>query len=327
MQDSTASTRTALAGVAFMIAGVGLFPVMNTFAKALTAEFVLLQVVCARFAGHLAVTSAVFLPKRGFALFRSKRPVRQLVRSTIFFGSNVCFIAALPHVSLATASAIMFTAPVMVTLMSVWFLGERIGIWRWSAVLVGFAGALVVIRPGGSDFNAATLLVLGAALCYSTYQLLTRSLTADDPADTQIVYTALVGSVVTVVLVPFVWKSPDSFAQIGSFAALGCLGALGHFLVIEALKRASASVVAPLGYVELVGATALGFFVFGDFPDAYTWIGAGLIVVSGLIIAYRQARTARGPAGLPPGVTYYLPQFMIGCGVLMILTAIVLAAL
>ena len=324
MQDTQGTTRTALAGVVFMIAGVSLFPIMNTFAKSLTVEFILWQVIWARFAGHLLVTTFVFLPRRGFALFQTQKPGRQLLRSTIFFGSNVCFIAALPHVSLATASSIMFTAPVLVTLMSVWFLSERIGIWRWSAVLAGFVGAVIIIRPGDNDFNAATLLVLGSAVCYSTYQLLTRSLTTDDAADTQIVYTALVGAVVTTLVVPFVARVPDTLAQVGSFAAIGCLGALGHFLVIEALKRASASVVAPLGYVELVGATALGFFVFGDFPDKYTWIGAGLIVGSGLVIAYRQSRSGREGKGLPRGVTYYLPQFMTGCGVLMMFAALLL---
>ncbi|MBT6272760.1 MAG: EamA family transporter, partial [Chromatiales bacterium] len=131
-----------------MIAGVSLFPVMNSFAKFLTSEFPLWQVTWARFSGHLLITTLVFWPRRGPALYRTKRPWLQLLRSTIFFGSNVCFIGALPFVALATASSIMFTAPLLVTALSVWFLGERVGVWRWSAVGLGLVGALVVIRPG-----------------------------------------------------------------------------------------------------------------------------------------------------------------------------------
>ena len=310
-----------------MIAGVSLFPVMNSLAKSLTVDFPLWQVTWARFTGHLLIITLVFWPRRGIGLFRTRRPWLQCVRSTIFFGSNVCFIAALPYVALATASSILFTAPLMVTALSVMFLGERVGVWRWSAVIVGLLGALVVIRPGTESFNAATLLVLGAATCYAIYQLLTRTLTEDDPADTQIAYTAIVGTVVTAFIVPFVGHWPETWKQIGSFIALGCLGAVGHFLVIEALKRATASVVAPLGYVELIGATLLGWFVFAELPDAYTWVGAALIVISGLIIAYRQARVGRrqtaGTRVRP--VTYYLPQFLMGCGILMILVAIALA--
>lgn len=312
---------TVLAGIGFMIAGVSLFPLMNTFAKQLTAEFPLWQITWARFLGHLLITTAVFMPRRGLALFRTARPWRQGVRSTVFFASNACFIGALPFVSLATASSIMFTAPVIVTALSVWFLGERVGAWRWSAVVIGLAGAVVIIQPGTESFNIATLLVVCAALCYSIYQLLTRTLTQHDAADTLIVYTAVVGTIVTCFIVPFVGRVPDNLAQVGSFLALGTLGAFAHFLVIEALKRAPASVVAPLGYVELITATALGYVVFGDFPAATTWFGAGLIVASGLVIAYRQARASRPGKHNARRVTYYLPEFLIGCGVLMVLAS------
>lgn len=321
------TTGSTLAGIGFMVAGVSLFPVMNAFAKTLTEDFPLWQITWARFLGHLLITVAIFMPRRGLSLFRTERPARQLVRSTVFFASNACFIGALPFVSLATASSIMFTAPVIVTALSVWFLGERVGAWRWSAVIIGLVGAIVIIRPGSESFNAATLLVLCSAFCYSIYQLLTRTLTTSDAADTQIVYTAVAGAAITSLIVPFFGKLPETPLHVLSFVALGCFGAVAHFLVIEALKRAAASVVAPLGYVELITATALGFIVFGDFPDSLTWAGAALIVASGLVIAYRQARAAKPRSIGARSATYYLPEFMIGCGVLMVLCASVLGLL
>jgi drug/metabolite transporter (DMT)-like permease len=290
--QSSAAT-SVLAGIAFMVAGVSLFPIMNSLAKSLTADFPLWQVTWARFSGHLLVITLVFMPKRGLRLFFTNRPKMQLLRSAIFFGSNVCFIAALPHIDLATASAVIFTAPVIVTVLSVWFLGERVGAWRWGAVAIGFCGALVVIQPGSGDLNIGALLVLGAASCYAVYQLLTRQLASTDPPDTQIAYTAVVGTVVTCAIVPWVGHAPESFAQVASFMGLGCLGAVSHFLVIQALKRAPASVMSPIGYIELLGATALGYLIFDELPGAQVWVGAALIVGSGLLIAYRQAWHAR----------------------------------
>ncbi|MCP5156130.1 MAG: DMT family transporter [Ectothiorhodospiraceae bacterium] len=310
-----------LAGIAFMVVGTSLFPVMNAIAKSLAGEFPLWQVTWARFLGHLLLMTAILCPRHGLGVFASARPGLQLVRSTVFFGSNVTFIGALPHVSLATAAAIMFTVPVIVTALSVLFLGERVGLWRWGAVACGFLGALVIIRPGSTAFEPGTLLVLGSALCYSTYQLLTRRLAAHDSAQTQILWTAVVGAVSMCLVVPFVGRMPDDALQIGQFVALGTIGAVAHLLVIQALRRAPASVIAPIGYVELVGATVLGFVVFGDLPGPTTWLGAALIVASGLVIAYREGLARRAGRGTPVRRRYG-PEAMIAVGVGLMLASL-----
>ena len=146
-----------------------------------------------------------------------------------------------------------------------------------------FLGALIVVQPGQGELTVGVWLVLGAATCYAIYQLMTRSLFCGRP-DTQIFYTAFAGCIVTSLTVGFVGMVPNNWFDIGKFIALGSLGALGHFLVIQALRRASASFMSPLGYVELLGAAALGYAVFGEVPGVDLWIGAACIVASGLIV-------------------------------------------
>ena len=195
----------------------------------------------------------------------------------------------------------MFTAPIIVTIISVVFLGERVGVWRWGAVGMGFVGALIIVQPGAEDFEPATLLTLTSAFCYAIYQLLTRRLVEQDSPETQIIYTALVGALVTSCIIPFVGTMPDEAWQVSSFILLGAIGATAHLLVIQALRRAPASVIAPIGYIELVSATILGFLVFDDLPGVTTWIGASLIIGSGLVIAWRETvRRGSGSASIAP---------------------------
>ncbi|MCH9672008.1 MAG: DMT family transporter [Gammaproteobacteria bacterium] len=281
-------------GVLFMVVGVSLLPLMNTFAKTLAAEYPLWQVVCARFSGHLLWMSLLFYPSRGMALFKTGRIALQLTRSVIFFVSNALFISALPKVALATASAVMFTTPIIVTALSVPFLGERVGVWRWAAVICGFCGTVIVIQPGTDLFNIGALLVLGSAVCFAFYQLTTRQLTYTESAETLIVYTALVGAFATALLVPAVGRLPDTLWHWICFAAVGLVGGLAQYCIVRALEKAPASVISPIGYAELISATFFGFVVFGDFPPATTWYGALLIIGSGMFIAFREAR-AKAP--------------------------------
>ena len=166
-------------GIMYMCLAVLLMPVMNACAKSLTVDYPVMQVVWARFTGHLVCMTLVFWPKRGWRLFQSANYPLQLARSAIMFLSNSVYIAALSTVALATASAIMFTAPLIVTALSAPFLGEKVGIRRWSAIVVGFIGALVIIRPGVTtpNFDASGLglaLLFASSTCFAIYQLLTR---------------------------------------------------------------------------------------------------------------------------------------------------------
>jgi len=273
-----------------MCAGVGLFPLMNAAVKLLTARYPVLEITWARFTGHLIVMLIVFLPQYGRRLIATRRPLVQLARSLLMLISNGVFVFAIGKVPLATASAIGFTSPLIVTALSVPLLREQVGWRRWSAVVVGFAGALLIIRPGHALADPAVLLLLLSSGAYALYQIATRWVMAHDSPATGIIFAALIGSLGTTMALPFIFVMPQSLFDWTLFVSLGCLGGLGHYLVIKAFQAAPASVIAPLGYVELIGTAILGYLIFGNFPDALTWVGALIIIASGLYIATRERR-------------------------------------
>ncbi|HET8997967.1 MAG TPA: DMT family transporter, partial [Acetobacteraceae bacterium] len=178
----------------------------------------------------------------------------------------------------------------IVTALSVPLLRESVGWRRWSAVMVGFAGALIVIRPGGGLHDPSVLLLLGSSLAYALYQIATRSVGNADSAATGIIFTALFGSLAMSLAMPFVFVMPRTLLDTALFCSLGLLGGSGHYLVIRAFQLGRAAVISPLGYVELIGTTILGYLIFDNFPDAWTWVGATLIILSGLYIALRERR-------------------------------------
>jgi len=276
-----------------MCAGVALFPLMNASVKLLTAGYPVVEIIWARFTGHLIVMLIVFLPQYGRRLIATRRPLVQIGRSLLMLVSNGVFVLAIGKVPLATASAIGFTSPLIVTALSVPLLREQVGWRRWSAVCVGFAGALLIIRPGHALADPAVLLLLASSAAYALYQIATRWVMAHDSPATGIIFAALVGSLATTTVLPFVFVMPRSLFDLALFLALGCLGGLGHFFVIKAFQAAPAAVIAPLGYIELIGTTILGYLIFGNFPDALTWVGALIIIASGLYIAMRE-RVRRG---------------------------------
>jgi drug/metabolite transporter (DMT)-like permease len=279
-----------LRGILLMCAGVSTFPFMNVAVKLLAARYPAAQITWARFTGHLIVMLIVFFPQYRWALFRTRRLAVQLGRSALMLVSNLVFVMAIGAVPLATASAIGFTSPLLVTALSVPLLHEQVGWRRWSAVVVGFAGALMVIRPGSGFQDPVVLLLLASSFAYALYQIATRLVGRVDSAATGNIYAALLGSVGMSLAMPFVFVMPRSSLDTLLFCSLGLLGGFGHYLVIRAFQLGPAAVIAPLGYVELVGSVVLGYLVFGNFPDLWTWLGAGVIIASGIYIAFRERK-------------------------------------
>ena len=270
------------------VAAAFVFPLINLCAKYLTAEYAVLQIVWARYTGHFIYTLIIFGPSRGKRLFVTQRIGLQVARSAFLPASTLAYFMSLRDVSLPMAAAINFTTPIVVTLLAIPLLKERVGWRRWLAIVVGFVGVLIIIRPGFGAVHWSAFLVLITVFFYALYQILTRKVATVDPPETSLAYSALGATVLTSLLVPWVWQTPESLLPMTLFLAIGLVGGTGHFLLTKAFERAPASVIAPLGYLQLIGAAAFGYLVFGDVADAWVWTGAILIVSSGMFITYRE---------------------------------------
>ena len=277
----------------YMVGAAAAFAVLNAAVKSLRGEIPTIQIVWVRTLGHLLFVIAAFAPRHGLRLFETRHPVFQLVRSCLLLASTAFYFTALGFVGLATAATISFMTPCLIAVLAGPFLGERVGWRRWTAVGMGFLGVLVVARPGADVGNLASLLVLGSAACSALYDLLTRRLVASDPPETTVGYAAVVGTVLLGLVVPFAWTATRSWTSLGIMLSLGLWGGLGHYLTARAYHCAPASVVAPFSYLQLVGAAITGYLVFGDVPGSGIWIGAALIVTSGLFLAYTEGLARR----------------------------------
>lgn len=281
---------TPAAGIAWALAATFLFVSLDAVAKWLTQSYPVEQVIWARFAVHM-VFALILLAPSGRAGLHSNRLGLQILRSLFMLGANAFFFFALRSIALVNATAVMFVGPLIVTALSVPFLGERVGPRRWAAVLVGFCGAMVIVQPGAEVVHPATALPLAAALCFSGYQICTRILSRHDGAYTTLAYTAVSGTVVTSAIVPIHWVSPDALGWT-ALIATGALGAAGQLALIRALAAAPVATVSPFMYTSLVWATLFGYVGFGDLPEAHTLLGAAIVVASGLYVLHRERRVA-----------------------------------
>jgi drug/metabolite transporter (DMT)-like permease len=291
-----------LLGILFMCVTALFFPLMSGFGKLLGAEYSTLQISWARAFGHILFLLAAFLPRYGIGVLRTRRPGLQLSRSALLFTSNLSHFFAITFIPLAKASAISLTAPLIVALLAWPMLGERTTPARVAALLVGFVGVLIVIRPGMAVFHWASLFVLVSATCYALYQILTRRIAGTDPPETSALLSSVVGAFGMLLVMPFVWKTPETWAHAAMFAGMGVLGACGHYCVARAFGYAPANILSPFQYVQLLGSVAIGWLMFGDWPDAATWVGAAIIVGAGLWIGWNQTSAGRRRAERPGGV-------------------------
>lgn len=278
-----------LQGIALMIAAFTTFAALDTTAKYLVQFYPPEQVVWARYTGHCVLALVILWPRNGIALLRSQRLGTQVLRSLLLFATTCTNFVALQYLQLAETSAIFFSTPLIVALLSVPLLGERIGPRRWTAILIGFLGVLVVVRPGLGLMHWAAGLSLLTAAGAALYQITTRKLAGVDPAATTQFYTALVGTLAITPLVPFTWQAPD-LTGVLLMALLGALGGFGHWLLILAHRMAPAPILAPFNYTQIVPMVLLGFLVFGDLPDVWTITGAGVVLASGLYLLYRERK-------------------------------------
>ena len=280
--------------IGLMCLYVALIVCVNAMGKVLTGYMHPLEVVFFRHAGAGAFLFVIFVGRYGLGVLRSNRPGTQIVRGLFAIASSMLYFTGLATASLATAAAISFTAPLILTALSGPALGERVDRHRWGAVVVGFAGALIIVRPGTEGASSlAALMLLGSATCTGFYQLFTRKIAGHDKAETTAICSALVSGGVVAATLPFVWTAPGPWWVWAVSIAIGIVGGTGHFLLAMAFERGPASLLSPFNYLQLLGATVTGYTLYGALPDSITWLGAGVIVVAGLYIAYRENRIRR----------------------------------
>lgn len=288
--DPSRPADAPIRGVLMMCFAVACFASMNGFVKELRVqELPLVEIIWGRYFFHTIIVLALF-PRRIPTLMSGSDKGWQLARSVLVLLATACMFTAVGLMPLADAIAITFIAPLLITALSVPFLGEKIGPRRWMAVFVGFAGMLVIVRPGGGLFQLAALLPIAVTVFYAFYQIITRMISHRTDPINSVFYTAIVGAIVMSAIVPFFWQTP-TLAQWGMMCGAGLLGGLGHLAIILAYQRAEAPLVAPFAYTELIWATILGLAFFGDFPGSGTFIGAAIIAASGIYILHRERVT------------------------------------
>ncbi len=274
-----------------MAGGMFLFSAVDTQAKFLTETLHPLQIAWSRQLG-LLFGVLILLAMRGGSVLRTQHPFLQITRGALAAGSAALFIIAVNFVPLADAVAVTFVAPFMVTVLGALLLKEKVGIRRWTAVTIGFLGAMIVIRPGLGVVHPAVLLVIVATIFYSLRQIISRALSGSDRTTTTVAYTALAGSFLLTLPLPFVWQWPVSATQLTLLAGTAILAALAEVLVIKSLEVAEAAVVAPVHYTLLIWGTMYGYLVFAQLPDRWTWIGASIIVATGIYTMHRERMVA-----------------------------------
>ena len=273
--------------ISYNLLAWAILPFMDTIAKYLSSDLSFFQITWARY-----FFTVLFTLPFMFFFFRKNltwttQPKLQIFRGLTLLFANVLFFYSISVISMAKALTLAFVAPLITTALSPFFLGEKVGFKRWSAVIVGFIGSLIVIRPGFIEFNLASVAALGTGFFYGIYLIITRKLHRSDSPLLTLLLTGVVGLLFASFLVPVVWINP-TFNQWSLLALMGIFACLGHLFLILSLKYADASKLAPFGYFESVTNIILGYYFFSDFPDFWMWIGLLIIISSGIYITIRE---------------------------------------
>jgi drug/metabolite transporter (DMT)-like permease len=276
-------------GMLLMLVAVSLLPIMDAIAKDLGERYPVMQVTWGRYVFTLACILPQLLWRYRDQLLDIPRPGLQLLRGLCQLLATFLFFLTLTYLPLADTVALAFLYPLIVTALSPFVLGETVGWRRRAAVVLGFVGAMVIIRPGLGVFQPASLFGLGIGLAFAVYVLLTGKLRGRTPPIVALGWVAAIGVVVTSALVPFVFVSM-TWPDWGGLVMVGLLGALAHQCILRAFEMAPASVLSPLGYAEILTAVAIGYVWFGDFPDGPTWVGIAIIAGAGLYVGWRERR-------------------------------------
>ena len=276
-----------------MLVGVAGFSVMDAVLKWLTADYSITQVVALRSWFGLPLLCLFALYGHGIRSLRTERPMAHGLRYLLVLILSFSFFWALSQMKLVDAIAITFAAPIFITALSVPILKEKVGIYRWLAIAVGFCGVLIMLRPGTGVFQWASLVVLGSVLVYSLLMITTRALKATESTAALMLYPQLGMTLTGLILAPFFWVTP-TLSDLGLFALAGTFGSVGVMCVTHAFRLGPAAVISPFEYSALIWASLLGYLFWDELPDSITLVGAGVVIASGLYIVYRETKRAVG---------------------------------
>lgn len=280
-----------LIGIALMMGAMAALPFIDMFAKILgAAGLPIVLIVCARVGFGAVMTAPLAYRAVGTGMFRRDNPWFHVLRAALFNLSTFTFFWSLKYLPLADALSIFFVQPLVLTALSGWFFGERVGLRRWAAVMVGFMGVLIIVRPGLVAFNLGTVFAFGSGCALAMYLALSRRIAGEMPAIVTTFQTSALCALILIGILPFIWVTPTGL-QWGMLIAMGVFGTLGQFLMLRSYDFAEASLLAPFAYTEIIMATLLGWLVFGDFPDGYTVLGVGVLIASALYIALHSETT------------------------------------
>lgn len=270
-----------------MIGGTVTFVAVNVLVRHLTKTYPPAEVVWMRFVVHFVLV-VLFVGPRLPALAATSQRTLHIARSAlVFLGTNIHFVS-LYYIPVAECTAIMLIIPIFVTILSAPLLGERVGRDRWIGAIIGLTGGLVIVRPGADAIHPIALLTVASCVMFAVYQLATRRLSSTEGAGTTLLYTSVVGIVAGGAVMPFVWVTPDLEGW-AFLIAMGVCGSVGQYALVRAFEVAPAATVSPFLYTNMIWALIFGLAAFGEFPDGWTLLGAGIITASGLFIL-RSAR-------------------------------------
>jgi len=283
--------RRLLTGIALLVLGQWILSLLDATGKTLTQQGLpVVAVAWVRYLGHVVAIFLLLGPTRWRLQYRPSRPRLQWLRGVLMLASTLVFFSVLRLMPLAQATALNFCAPLFVVALSPWLLGERPGAharWtRWIGVAIGFAGMLVVVRPGGELSALGVGLGLLSAMLFALLQMLTRHIAAHDAPMTTLIQSGVTGAVLTTLIVPFFWfEAVPTPAQAALLLSAGITGSLGHYFVIRAFQYADASFLSPFLYLQIFSATVVGYFAFGQLPDWTTALGIAVICAGGVCVA------------------------------------------
>ncbi|HMA06289.1 MAG TPA: DMT family transporter [Ramlibacter sp.] len=282
-----------MAGVALAVGAVACFGALDTTTKFVSASVPLLMALWCRYAFQALLTTATVLPQRGMSVLRTRNPRFQWLRGVLLLSSSLLAFASLKYMPVGEFTAIMMIAPLAVTVLAATLLKEQVSPLRWILVAGGFAGTLVIIRPGGEAFQWASLLPLGLVVCNAWFQVLTSKMARTEDPVTMHLYTGWVGTLLATLALPFVWTTLPHWWLWLALSFMGLMGAIGHFMLILAYQRAPASTLTPYLYAQIAFAMLGGWLVFSHVPDAWSMFGILAIAICGAGGAWLTVRETR----------------------------------